>query len=584
MHFFLSITIIFYNTLKRLPIYIGTPLAYRERRTLKLFSSTFSRSLERVGLMQAEKRKVFTGGDIVTLWNDMPRAEAVCVYGGKIEAVGSLEDVKRFATTGQTEVIDLSGGVLYPGFIDTHSHLSSYANCVNQVYCGGDAASATSVLAALSERAADSTGEWILGYGYDDSINGQSGHLSRRDLDAVSADRPVFVSHISLHFAYANTRALQLLGLSADTALPGGEVVLDESGSPTGLLTETVAFDAFGKLPTAGPEAAVENLAKAVAVYNRQGFTTVMDGGLGFNGSPYPSFQAYMHLAREGRLNARAYLQMTPTVMDELIPFGLWEFPGEHVSFGGAKCFSDGSIQVFTAALLEDYHTRPGYRGAMLLPEIDLCELVTRYHSQGLQVAVHANGDRAIEATLRAFEQAQKEHPRKEPRHIMVHAQLASRDQLERMSRVGVLPTFFVRHVEVWGDRHMRLFLGPERARRLDPAGECVRLGMPFSLHVDTPVLPPTALGSIHAAVNRVSSGGRLLGPEQRVSPLEALKAYTVYASLFCRGENDRGCIAPGRYADFVLLSDDIERAAPESIKDIGVRMTICGGRVVYKE
>ena len=151
------------------------------------------------------------------------------------------------------------------------------------------------------------------------------------------------------------------------------------------------------------------------------------------------------------------------------------------------------------------------------------------------------------------------------------------------MKACHALPTFFVRHIEVWGDGHYDTYLGPSRANRLNPAGSAVRIGLPFALHVDTPVLPVTALDSIHAAVNRISPNGRLMGAEQRISPREAIKAYTVYASLFCMGEHDRGRIEPGRLADFVLLSDDLEAIDPLTINQVKVRMTLCGGRIVYQ-
>ena len=532
--------------------------------------------------MQVNKRTVFTGADIVSLSETMPQAEAVCVSSGRIEAMGSREDILNYAKTGTFELIDLGGGVLYPGFIDTHSHLSAYSGCLNQVYCGGPDASIAGVCAALRAKAADDREDWVLGYGYDDTGIADKRHLTRQDLDAVRADKPVFVVHISVHLAYGNTLALEKLGLNADTRIPGGEVVLDERGQPTGLLLENAAFHAFAKLPAPGPEETRENIAKAIAEYNRHGFTSFMDGGIGFNGNVDPILQAYAALAREGRMNARGYLQMVPQVMDRLYPMGLWHFASDFLTLGGVKYFTDGSIQGFTAALLQDYHTRPGFKGELLFPLDEIEAVIAKYHKLNMQVAVHVNGDRALETTLTAFEKAVAAHPRTDLRHMLVHAQLASDDHLKRMKACGIIPTLFSRHIEVWGDRHAALFLGPERTARMNPAGSCVRLGMPFSLHVVTPVLPVTALGGMHVAVNRVSSGGVLFGPDQRISPQEALKAYTVYAAMCCGGEQDRGRIEPGRYADFVLLSDRID-ADPAAIKNIKVRMTICGGRIVHQ-
>ncbi len=533
--------------------------------------------------MLVGKKTVYVGADIVTMSGKAPRAEAVCVADGRIECVGSRDEVLGYAGAGDYELTDLGGGTLYPGFIDSHSHVSSYSTYLDQVYCGSSLGSVAAVLRARREKAAASDNEWIIGYCFDDSGIPDNRHLNRHDLDSVSTDRPVIVIHISVHMGYVNTLGLQRLGFSADTRIPGGEIVLDEHGAPTGLLLENALIEALGRLPAPTPEQVRDNLVRAVAEYNKQGFTTFQDGGLGLNGDAAVFLKPYMELAREGALNARAYLHFLPNEMDRLVSLGLWGIGNDLIRVGGVKYFVDGSIQGFTAALFEDYYTRPGYAGKLLWSQDEIDETIFKYHSLGLQVAVHTNGDAASEAVIQAFEKAVRRCPQTGLRHLLVHAQLVSDAQLERMKACGVIPTLFARHIEVWGDRHSARFLGPERTARMDPAGSCVRLGMPFALHVDTPVLPVTALGSMHAAVNRISDGGVLFGPEQRITPRQALEAYTTNASLCCAGERDRGRIEPGRFADFVLLDSDIEASDPTSLRDIKVLRTICGGRTVYE-
>ena len=527
---------------------------------------------------------IFTNAEIITFAGiDTPRVEAFSTMGGRILHMGSLADVRRAAGIGATEV-DLCGGVVYPGFIDTHSHLSSYADCLDRVDCGLSRISIAGVLKALRAKSATVAGEeWILGYGYDDTGLEDKRHLTRWDLDTVSRDKPVFVIHVSVHFAYANTKALELLGITKSSRFSGGEVGLGEDGLPSGYLAEMAAMAAMNRLPALSPDTIRSNLTRAIADYNRQGFTTIMDGGIGLSGDAAQITRCYLDLARADSLNARVYLQFLPAIMEKLQPFGLYHFGSTHPTLGGLKFFIDGSIQGFTAALIEDYHSRPGHRGALLLPERDIDALVAAHHQLGIQVAIHANGDLAVEAALRAFEKAVSAYGHKPLHHMIVHAQTASDGQLERMKACGIIPSFFARHIEVWGDRHAAIFLGPERTERLNPAGSSVRLGMPFTLHVDTPVLPVTALAAMHAAVNRVSSGGVLLGPDQRIRPLEALWAYTTYAALCCGGEHDRGKIAPGRFADFVVLSDNLERIPPENLRDVRVNMTFTGGRLVYQ-
>ena len=212
-----------------------------------------------------------------------------------------------------------------------------------------------------------------------------------------------------------------------------------------------------------------------------------------------------------------------------------------------------------------------------------IAELIAKYHCQGVPVAFHANGDAAIEFVVRGFEEALRKCPRKVPGDMIIHVQMATDEQLSRLHACGVTPTFFVRHVNVWGERHVNLFLGEERAARLDPCGSCVRMGIPFGLHVDSPVQPVDAIRSIHTAVNRTTTAGRILGPDQRISPLDALKAYTVNAAKCSARDHAVGTIAPGYYADFVQLSGNPLTVPPESIETLSVLKTISGGRIVYE-
>lgn len=528
---------------------------------------------------------VYTGAKIVTMDPELPTAEAVCTAGGRIVCVGSADEAAAFVSGAPHTTVNLEGGALYPGFIDTHSHLSLYAAFQDAFFCDqayGDIAAMLKALGDHAMRRPDR--EWVTGYCFDDTGMADQRHLTRHDLDSVCRDRPMMLSHITYHLGYVNTRAMELLGFDASTRIDGGEVHLGPDGQPSGLLTENAFFAAVRATPGETDEAALRaGLKKAVAAYNAQGFTTFQDGGIGLSAGSDELMRAYLALAGEGELNARAYLHFVPEMMDRLAPLGLFNVTvNDHLFLGGVKLFADGSIQSFTAALDAPYHTRPDFSGALVFPAEAIEESVLKYHRLGIPVAVHANGDKAIECVTRAFEKAAAVCAARVPGHMIVHAQMASDEHLARLKACGVTPTFFSRHVHVWGDRHRRLFLGDGRAARLDPAGTCVRLGMPFALHVDTPIQPVTALKSMHTAVNRRTSSGYLLGPEQRVSALEAVKAYTTYAAVCCRGKTDRGVIRPGFYADFTLLSEDPVAVPPETIEDIRVRMTICGGRVVY--
>jgi len=257
-------------------------------------------------------------------------------------------------------------------------------------------------------------------------------------------------------------------------------------------------------------------------------------------------------------------------------------FGSDYLKIGGVKLFQDGSIQGFTAALMEDYHNRPGFRGDLILPQKELDDLVRRYHDADVQVVIHANGDKAIESVLQAFERAIESCSLRDNRHMIIHCQLATRDHIHRMRRSGIIPSYFINHVYYWGDRHISTFLGPRRARRIDPLASTVKKGLIFTLHSDLPATPVDPLFSIHCAANRVTRGGEVLGPEERIYVMEALKAFTTYAAKCSFEEDLKGSISAGKLADFIVLSADLRKVSPSEIKDIKVLQTFVGGRLVY--
>ncbi|MFR8275113.1 MAG: amidohydrolase family protein [Desulfovibrio fairfieldensis] len=221
-------------------------------------------------------------------------------------------------------------------------------------------------------------------------------------------------------------------------------------------------------------------------------------------------------------------------------------------------------------------------RPAPIIPQEELENAVFKAHSAGQQAVIHGNGNGAVEAAVRAVEKAQARCPRRDPRHLLIHCQMASDEQLARMKAVGLWPSFFGLHVWNWGDRHHDIFLGPKRAARIDPCGGAARLGLRFSLHADTPVLPQMTMQSIHTAVNRRTRAGRLLGPDQRVRVLDPLRAYTTHAAAMCFEEDRRGSIEPGKLADFTLLDADPRAVAPEDINKVNIVSVISMGRPVW--
>ncbi len=528
---------------------------------------------------------IITCPRILTMDDALPVADAVCISGGRIHAVGTLEELRAFVPRGHCEERRFGKGVLVPGFIDSHSHLSLVAQCCSQFFCDTSYGTMAGLLDAFRNFAREHPAdEWLIGYCYDDTGMKDGRHLTRHDLDSVCSDRPVFVCHISSHMGYGNTMALKKLGITAGLSIEGGEVVLGADGLPGGLITEKAYFQAFLNVPSCPEDQLPDLLEQAIAVYNSQGFTMFQDGAVGFAKGAHALMRAYNKLAREGRMNARGYLHFLPEVMDEMLEMGTWGMPvTDHLFYGGVKSFADGSIQALTAVLGSPYSCRDGFCGDLVYTPEQIASLIDRYHSQGVPVAIHANGDAAIEFVVQGFENTLGGKPNPVKGDMIIHAQMASDEQLARLKACGVTPTFFGRHVHVWGERHANIFIGEERASRISPCGSCVRIGLPFALHVDSPVQPVDAIRSMHTAVNRTTAAGRVLGPDQRISALDALKAYTVNAAKCTAREDLVGSIAPGRYADLTLLSDDPLAVDPGSIGSIQVLKTISGGRIVYE-
>ena len=254
---------------------------------------------------------------------------------------------------------------------------------------------------------------------------------------------------------------------------------------------------------------------------------------------------------------------------------------------GATKLSADGSIQAYTGFLSQPYYKTPeGKPGYVGYPSNNLKWLRQRIidlHGNGRQIAVHCNGDAAIDAALDAYEEAQRQFPRDDARFIVIHSQMARPDQIERMSRLGAIPSFFITHTYFWGDRHYAIFMGPERAVRMSPAGDALRCGLPFTLHNDTFVTPIDPLLLVWSAVNRLSYGGRDLGKaEQGVPVLEALKGITINAARQGFEEGVKGSIEPGKFADFVVLDENPLAVDPMHLKDIEIAATIVGDVPAY--
>lgn len=526
-------------------------------------------------------KKLYINGVVVTMDQNMPQASALVVEGNRILSLGSEAEMKSLA--GDAEIIDMQGGALFPGFNETHTHLSMYALYSSYAYLGA-CETIDEVLHLMKEQAQKTTGPVIVGYSFDDTRMSDGRKITRHELDQVSIEKSVFIIHISAHLGFLNTFGLAHFDIDASTPDPeGGTIHREADGFPEGRVDELAFFAIPAQLgkPTATEYRAF--LETAMAEYNSKGITAIHDAGLGLEGMPETVMAVYDQLIDENKLNLRIFLSALPPEFETLNSPPYLPMEDKFFIIGGVKLFIDGSIQGETAALLEPYSSKEGWRGELFSSAEDFEALVEKYYAAGHHLSIHGNGDAAIETIIVAIEKAQAKgivnaHP-----HMLIHCQMASRNQLKRMRAIGLIPSFFGMHVENWGDRHHDIFLGSKRADRIDPAGDAEAMGLPFTLHTDTPVLPIQVIESIHVAVNRRSRGGRILGDDQRVTAYSAVAAYTSVASICSGSDKHRGSLTAGKLADMVLLSQDITTCASENIRKTTICATIVDGNIVYR-
>lgn len=540
---------------------------------------------------QAPAHQVFINGDVLTMDNDNRVVQALSVRKNLIEAVGSSEEILALVTDA-TDVVDLHGRTLMPGFIDAHGHFpgSGATALAADLFSPplGRVKNIPELLQALKEQMANpAPGDWVQGLGYDDTLLAEKRHPTRAELDSVSTEVPVVASHISGHMLVANSRALELAGIDATSADPVGGVIGRSPGSMelNGLLEETARLGIMGMLQDMSVMNIYTLVKTAVTQYASHGVTTAQAGGI-----PPSLLQGNSLFSKLGIVPLR--LAMYPFEHD----FGQGFFNGEYdpkdyssdrVDMVGVKLVADGSIQGYTGYLSQPYH-RPyhgdaQHRGYPAIPREQLFAKVAALHRAGYRLAIHTNGDASIEDALDAFQAAQVEYPVKDPRMVLIHAQMAREDQIARMKDLGVTPSFFSAHTYYWGDRHRDIFLGPERAAIISPAKWALDYGVRFSSHLDTPVTPMLPLQAVWSMVHRQTYAGDVLGPEQGIDVMAALRAVTIDAAWQIVQEENRGSLEPGKYADLIVLSGN-PLDNPAAMRELVVEQTLVGGVTIYRK
>lgn len=536
----------------------------------------------------ARETQAYINGKILTMDSRNSIAEAIAVRDGRIIAVGTNEEIEK-SVNGAAIIHDLNGKTMMPGIIDAHGHfpgtgLYAFGVDLNSPPIGG-VTNISQLIDALAQRAADTKeGEWILGLSYDDTLLVEKRHPTREDLDKASTEHPIVILHISGHLGVANSLALKIAGITAATASPEGAVIRKnpETGEPTGVMEEC-AREIFTPLLGFSALDMLKMVRRAVDDHLRAGITTAQSGL-----TDEMIFKSLSLASRIGMIPLRVVVWPDEElgmkiVGDELDPE---KYNSEKFLIGAVKLLADGSTQGFTSYLREPYYTpfhgNAGYRGYPRIKREELAEKVRTFHSAGLQMAVHCNGDATIDNFIHAFREAQREHYREDARPIIVHGQMMRNEHLDAIKELGMTPTYHLVHPFYWGDRHWNVFLGPERASGIYPARSTSDRSIPFSIHLDAPVVPLQPMVLVWSAVNRLSRTDKVIGPDERIGPMQALRAVTIDAAWQIFREDKIGSIEVGKHADMIVLSaDPLEN--PLEIRNIKVDKTIIDGKTVYE-
>ena len=522
---------------------------------------------------------VIRNANIITINPAQPRATALAMLHGRLVAVGAADAVADWVGP-DTRTLDLAGQTVLPGFIDAHIHvLSSGIRHVMAADCAQPSIAA--IQAALRERvAAAPAGQWVQGFKFDDTKTAENRFLYRADLDAVSTEHPILVSHRAGHVYYMNGRGLELAGFTRDTPdPPGGRLGRDAAtGELDGVVYERAIEPVrFGLIPGETPEIRRQGLQTICQMLNRAGLTSVHDARV-----TAEEFTTYQEGRDGGDLSLRVYALMYyphfPALRDAGLKTG---FGDARLRIGGIKMVADGAIAARTAYMSAPYVGSPCDHGILAMDAAEINERVMEMHRAGFQVCIHANGDSAIEMVVAAYERAQAAHPRPDPRHRIEHCTLVNPDLLERMKTQGCVATPFCTYVYYHGEKMP--FYGEERLRWMFAQRSFMDYGIVSTGATDYPPGPFEPLMGVQSCVTRTDSEGRVWGENQKVTVEEALRIYTLNGAYAGFEENLKGSIEVGKLADLTILGADPTQVDPMTIKDIPVEMTVVGGETVFE-
>lgn len=538
---------------------------------------------------------IYFNGNVITLDSNELMAEAVAVKDGKILAVGDNETMMSLSNQ-DTHQVDLKGKTMLPGFVDGHSHLSGVAiqAVTANLLPPPDGPGQNIAMLQRTLRDFMATSEMVkqhnvvIGFNYDDSQLEEGRHPNRHELDAVSTEMPIMITHQSGHIGVYNSKALEMFGINAESDDPSGGIIQREAGSkePNGVLEENAHFALLYKIIP--PFTVKENVAAMKAAemqYLSNGFTTIQDG------KTDPTTLGLMaQYAADGGFTADVVVYADVAGMTDHTILNGPLHSGEYVNrfrIGGVKLTFDGSPQGKTAWFTKPYLVAPSgqdasYSGYPAFTDAEALKWYLMAYENNWQMLTHTNGDAAIDQLIKIANQTAKAFPGKDRRTVMIHGQFLREDQIAAIDDLGIFPSLYPMHTFYWGDWHRDSVAGPERAENSSPTGWLIDRGVKFSIHSDAPVTFPNSMRILDSAVNRTTRSGAVLGKAQRLRPMDALKAMTIWPAYQHFEESSKGSLEVGKLADMVVLDENPLTVDPVKISAIKVVQTIKEGVSVY--
>lgn len=538
---------------------------------------------------------IYINADIVTLDDAKPSAQALAVKQGVILAVGSKKEVLAHQDS-MTKVIDLQGNTVIPGFVDAHSHFTGVglqAIVANLLAApDGQVSNIKDLQSAMTDYIQSSpivkNYNVAIGFNYDDSQLDEKRHPTRHDLDAISTSLPIVIMHQSGHIGVYNSKALDMMGITAESENPPGGIIEREADgkTPNGVMQENAHFTLFFKfIPKFTEKDSIMVYKAGEASYLANGFTTVQDGK-----TDLASLNLLPKMAASPGFDVDiiSYADIAAIGDDKILHSDLMS--SEYTNgfrIGGVKLTFDGSPQGKTAWFTEPYFKvpegkAPDYLGYPAFTDEEALKWMKLAYDNKWQLLIHTNGDAAIDQLLNLVEKLDPNSTQPDHRTVMIHGQFTRLNQVKQLKSLGIFPGLYPMHTFYWGDWHRDSVAGKERAENISPTGWFLDEGMRFTIHSDAPVTFPNSMRILDSAINRTTRTQATLGSKHKIKPIVALKAMTLWSAYQHFEQDIKGSLVIGKQADMVVLDKNPLTVAPETIKDIKVLETVNNGKSVY--